>query len=57
MGPPVPLAEYPEAFRVRLGVGTGVCVLTRALDLRVRYGHDLHIEAVDEPMDDVLFAQ
>lgn len=57
MGPPVPLAEYPEAFRVRLDVGTGVCVLTRALDLRVRYGHDLHIEAVDEPMDDVLFAQ
>ena len=55
VGPPVPLAEYPEAFRVRLDVGTGVCVLTRALDARVRYGHDLLIEAVDEPMGDALF--
>lgn len=57
MGPPVPLAEYPEAFRVRLDVGTGVCVLASALDVPVRYGHDLRIEAVDEPMDDALFAQ
>lgn len=55
VGPPRPLTEYPEAFRVRLDVGTGVCVLTRALDVPVRYGHDLRIEAVDEPMDDDLF--
>lgn len=56
-GPPVPLGEYPEAFRVRLDVGTGVCVLTEALDVPVRYGHEVEIEAVDEPMDDALFAQ
>jgi hypothetical protein len=29
LGPPVPLAGYPEAFRVRLDLGTGVCVFTR----------------------------
>ena len=57
LGPPVPLAGYPEAFRVRLDVGTGVCVLTRALDVPVRYGHELRIEAVDEPMPDELFVQ
>ncbi|MGY1623391.1 hypothetical protein ACI789_14435 [Geodermatophilus sp. SYSU D00965] len=50
------LADYPERYRVRLDVGTGVCVwiddpesLTPGLDLR--------IEAVDEPMDDALFTE
>jgi hypothetical protein len=30
-------------------------VLTEALDVPQRYGHDLRIEAVDEPMPDELF--
>ena len=50
------LAEYPEAFRVRLDVGTGVCVLTGEIGgLSPGAGHDLRIEAVDDPMDDELF--
>ena len=50
------LAVYPETFRVRLDVGTGVCVLTEELDgRRPGHGHDLRIEAVDDPMDDALF--
>ncbi|MGY2084561.1 hypothetical protein [Blastococcus sp. SYSU DS0539] len=50
------LATYPDAFRVRLDVRTGVCVLTEAIggDVSGR-GHDLRIEAVDEPMGDELF--
>ena len=52
------LAEYPDAYRVRLDVETGVCVLTEELGgLRPGHGHDLRIEAVDEPMDDALFVQ
>jgi hypothetical protein len=50
------LAAYPDAFRVRLDVGTGVCVRTEeigGLDPGVR--HDLRIEAVDEPMGEGLF--
>jgi hypothetical protein len=50
------LAAYPDAFRVRLDVQTGVCVLTEELGgLHPGTGHDLRIEAVDEPMDDRLF--
>ncbi len=50
------LAAYPHAFRVRLDVGTGVCVLTEEVGgLTPGAGHDLRIEAVDEPMDDALF--
>jgi hypothetical protein len=50
------LAAYPDAFRVRLDVQTGVCVLTQEIGgLRPGKGHDLRIEAVDEPMDDALF--
>jgi len=50
------LAAYPDAFRVRLDVGTGVCVLTEELGGRTPgKGHDLRIEAVDEAMDDGLF--
>ena len=49
------LAEYPEAFRVRLDVGTGVCVLTSEIGgLTPGVGHEVRIEAVDEPMDDDL---
>jgi hypothetical protein len=48
--------SYPDAYRVRLDVGTGVCVLTEELDGSPRgRGHDLRIEAVDEPMPDELF--
>jgi hypothetical protein len=52
------LAAYPEAFRVRLDVGTGVCVLTEEIGgLTPGKGHDLCIEAVDGEMDDGLFVQ
>ena len=45
-------------FLVRLDVGTGVCVLTEQLDgTDLGRGHDVRIEAVDEPMGDDLFAQ
>jgi hypothetical protein len=50
--------EYPESYRVRLDVGTGVCVLTEELGGGTRRGisgHELRIEAVDEPMPDDLF--
>lgn len=50
------LADYPGAFRVRLDVGTGVCVLTQHIGgLTPGAGHRVDIEAVDEPMDDELF--
>jgi hypothetical protein len=52
------LDDYPEAYRVRLDAGTGVCVRTEALGGSVAgQGHDLRIEAVDEPMDDALFVE
>jgi hypothetical protein len=51
------LAQYPDAYRVRLDVGTGICVCTEEIGgLTPGRGHDLRIEAVDEPMDDDLFA-
>jgi hypothetical protein len=50
------LARYPEAHRVRLDAGTGVCVLTEAVGgLSPGAGHDLRIEAVDETMRGDLF--
>jgi hypothetical protein len=50
------LPTYPEAFRLRLDVGTGVCVRTEQIGgLTPGAGHDLRIEAVDDPMDDALF--
>ncbi|UOY01338.1 hypothetical protein [Blastococcus sp. PRF04-17] len=52
------LAAYPDAYRVRLDVGTGVCVFTEEIGgLTPGEGHDLRIEAVDEPMDDDLFVE
>ena len=52
------LEAYPDAFRVRLDVQTGVCVRTEEIGgLRPGKGHDLRIEAVDEPMDDALFVR
>lgn len=54
--PDAMLAAYPEAYLVRLDVQTGVCVLASASDGRAP-GHDLRIEAVDEPMDDALFVE
>jgi hypothetical protein len=48
--------RYPDGYRVRLDLGTGVCVLTEALDGGPRgSGHEVRIEAVDEPMPDGLF--
>jgi hypothetical protein len=50
------LREYADAFRVRLDVGTGVCVQTEEIGgLTPGAGHVVQIEAVDEPMDDGLF--
>ena len=53
------LEDYPGACRVRLDVGTGVCVLTEAIggEPMLQSGHEVRIEAVDEPMDDALFRQ
>ena len=52
------LPVYPEAYRVRLDVGTGVCVFTDEIGGPTPGGgHDLRIEAVDEPMDDGLFEE
>jgi hypothetical protein len=52
------LPVYPDAHRVRLDVGTGVCVFTEEIGgLTPGKGHDLRIEAVDEPMPDDLFRQ
>ena len=43
------LPVYPDAHRVRLDVGTGVCVFTEEIGgLTPGKGHDLRIEAVDE---------
>jgi hypothetical protein len=52
------LTVYPEAYRVRLDVGTGVCVFTDEIGVLTPGGsHDLRIEAVDEPMADDLFVE
>ncbi|TFV89209.1 hypothetical protein [Blastococcus sp. CT_GayMR16] len=52
------LSGYPDAYRVRLDVGTGVCVFTDEIGIRTPGGwHDLAIEAVDEPMADELFVE
>jgi hypothetical protein len=45
---------YPEVQRVRLDVQTGVCVLADDPEA-LGTGHGLHVEAVDEPVDDALF--
>jgi hypothetical protein len=45
---------YPEVQRVRLDVPTGVCVLVGDPET-LGTGHDLRIEAVDEPMADAVF--
>lgn len=53
-----PSFVYPDAHRVRLDVGTGVCVYNQQLGgTRAGSGHDITIEAVDEPMDDELFRE
>ena len=47
---------YPDAHRVRIDVATGVCVFNEQMGgTRNGSGHDLTIEAVDEPMGDELF--
>jgi hypothetical protein len=52
------LSAYPDAYLVRLDVGTGVCVRTEEIGgLSPGKGHDLRIEAVDEPMEDALFSR
>jgi hypothetical protein len=51
-----PAFVYPDAHRVRLDVQTGVCVSNEQLGgSREGDGHDIQIEAVDEPMGDELF--
>jgi hypothetical protein len=52
------LAAYPEAHRVRLDVGTGVCVYSEEIGgLAPGQRHEVRIEAVDEPMADALFVE
>lgn len=47
---------YPDAFRVRLDRGTGICVLSEQLGGEYGgSGHRLAIEAVDETMGAALF--
>lgn len=47
---------FADAHRVRLDAGTGVCVLTEEIGGPFPGdGHELVIEAVDEPMGDELF--
>lgn len=49
---------YPDGHRVRIDVATGICVYNEQLGgTRNVQGHDLSIEAVDEPMPDELFPQ
>lgn len=49
---------YADSYRVRLDVGTGICVLIAEVGgSRPGNGHDMRIEAVDEPMADSLFVQ
>ena len=49
--------RYADAHRVRLDVQTGVCVLTEEIGgSEAGSGHEVLIEAVDEPMPDTLFA-
>lgn len=51
-----PALRYADAYLVRLDVQTGVCVHTEELGgSRAGAGHDLRIEAVDEPMPEALF--
>lgn len=51
-----PSLLYADAHRVRLDVAAGVCVYTEELGgTHAGEGHDLRIEAVDEPMRDALF--
>ena len=53
-----PDSVYPDGHRVRIDVATGVCVFNEQLGgTRGGSGHDLAIEAVDEPMGDELFPQ
>jgi hypothetical protein len=49
---------YADAHRVRLDVGTGICVLTEEIGgSRTGSGHELVIEAVDEGMAAELFQE
>jgi hypothetical protein len=51
-----PGLRHAEAHRVRLDVATGVCVFTQEVGgTHAGNGHDLRLEAVDEPMPDELF--
>jgi len=48
--------RVPDGHRVRLDVATGVCVFNEQIGgTRNGSGHDITIEAVDEPMGDGLF--
>ncbi len=53
---PDPALVWPDAHRVRLDTATGVCVLVEQVGgSRAGTGHELVIEAVDDPMPDHLF--
>ncbi|HZB48784.1 MAG TPA: hypothetical protein VE547_06785 [Mycobacteriales bacterium] len=51
-----PTLVYATAHRVRLDLGTGICVLAEELGgSHAGAGHDLRLESVDEPLPDALF--
>lgn len=51
-----PAYQYADAHRITLDVGTGVCVRSEEIGgSRPGWGHEVAIEAVDEPMSDDLF--
>jgi hypothetical protein len=48
--------RYPDSHRIRLDVATGVCVGSEEVGgSRPGWGHEVAIEAVDEPVPDALF--
>jgi hypothetical protein len=50
--------RYADAYRVRLDVGTGICILIEQIGgTSAGSGHDLHIESVDEPIAEELFRE
>ncbi|MDP8987563.1 MAG: hypothetical protein M3N11_04355 [Actinomycetota bacterium] len=51
-----PAYQYADAHRITLDVGTGVCVRSEEIGgSRPGWGHEVAIEAVDDPMSDDLF--
>lgn len=55
---PDPGLAFPDAHWVRLDVQTGICVVAEQIGgSRAGMGHEIVVEAVDEPMEDDLFGR